>query len=223
MTVSVFHDVSLVYWKLPSYEEKSTIHVLVLNRVLMLGSQAQTVIGKPILPDAAVHAVLETKLLNYFSVSCIYFSNSVGMHAHLITESKRPRSAVSPCICFLFEQNIIVRKNGIQNKINNSIIFEQINILLIETVSIIYQASGFSSTFFTRLMHGLFPGILQIKQTIVIQVTKLQRSSEIGGKSNFLLHFSFAAKRINTQIYVFHWELDLVDVDLHMTTATICE
>jgi large subunit ribosomal protein L21 len=25
----------------------------------MLGSQAQTVIGKPILPDAAVHAVVE--------------------------------------------------------------------------------------------------------------------------------------------------------------------
>ncbi|KAL5664407.1 hypothetical protein ACJX0J_024515 [Zea mays] len=217
MTVSVFHDVSL----------KSTIHVLVLNRVLMLGSQAQTVIGKPTLPDAAVHAVLETKLLNYFSVSCIYFSNSVGMHAHLITESKRPRSAVSPCICFLFEQidtvvlhvivvrKIIVRKNGIQNKINNSIIFEQINILLIETVSIIYQASGFSSTFFTRL---------------------LQRSSEIGGKSNFLTwRASYAAYRgaaaqhymlegLN-QIYVFHWELDLVRQGggENMTTATICE
>ncbi|AQK48823.1 Phospholipase A I [Zea mays] len=32
---------------------------LVLNRVLMLGSQAQTVIGRPILPDAVVHAVVE--------------------------------------------------------------------------------------------------------------------------------------------------------------------
>jgi hypothetical protein len=36
-----------------------TLLQLVLNRVLMLGSQAQTVIGKPILPDAAVHAVVE--------------------------------------------------------------------------------------------------------------------------------------------------------------------
>ncbi|KAL6848961.1 hypothetical protein ACP4OV_021544 [Aristida adscensionis] len=32
---------------------------LILNRVLMLGSQTQTVIGRPILPDATVHAVVE--------------------------------------------------------------------------------------------------------------------------------------------------------------------
>ncbi|GER25432.1 50S ribosomal protein L21 [Striga asiatica] len=32
---------------------------LVLNKVLMLGSQTQTIIGRPILPDAAVHAVVE--------------------------------------------------------------------------------------------------------------------------------------------------------------------
>lgn len=32
---------------------------LVLNRVLMLGSATQTIIGRPILPDAAVHAVVE--------------------------------------------------------------------------------------------------------------------------------------------------------------------
>ncbi|EMS60027.1 50S ribosomal protein L21, mitochondrial [Triticum urartu] len=32
---------------------------LVLNRVLMLGSQAQTIIGRPILTDATVHAVVE--------------------------------------------------------------------------------------------------------------------------------------------------------------------
>uniref|UniRef100_A0A804Q3G9 Large ribosomal subunit protein bL21m n=1 Tax=Zea mays TaxID=4577 RepID=A0A804Q3G9_MAIZE len=37
---------------------------LVLNRVLMLGSQAQTVIGRPILPDAAVHAVVEEHALD---------------------------------------------------------------------------------------------------------------------------------------------------------------
>ncbi|KAM0930519.1 hypothetical protein ACQ4PT_000919 [Festuca glaucescens] len=32
---------------------------LILNRVLMLGSQAQTIIGRPTLIDAAVHAVVE--------------------------------------------------------------------------------------------------------------------------------------------------------------------
>lgn len=37
---------------------------LVLNKVLMLGSQTQTVIGRPILPDAAVHAVVEEHALD---------------------------------------------------------------------------------------------------------------------------------------------------------------
>lgn len=38
---------------------------LVLNKVLMLGSQTQTIIGRPILPDAAVHAVVEEHV-SYF-------------------------------------------------------------------------------------------------------------------------------------------------------------
>lgn len=37
---------------------------LILNRVLMLGSQTQTIIGRPILPDAAVHAVVEEHALD---------------------------------------------------------------------------------------------------------------------------------------------------------------
>ncbi|XP_052183731.1 50S ribosomal protein L21, mitochondrial [Diospyros lotus] len=37
---------------------------LILNRVLMLGSQNQTIIGRPILPDAAVHAVVEEHALD---------------------------------------------------------------------------------------------------------------------------------------------------------------
>lgn len=32
---------------------------LILNKVLLLGSTTQTIIGRPILPDAAVHAVVE--------------------------------------------------------------------------------------------------------------------------------------------------------------------
>ncbi|XP_027100999.2 large ribosomal subunit protein bL21m isoform X1 [Coffea arabica] len=37
---------------------------LILNRVLMLGSTAQTIIGRPVLPDAAVHAVVEEHALD---------------------------------------------------------------------------------------------------------------------------------------------------------------
>ncbi|KAG6407425.1 hypothetical protein SASPL_130416 [Salvia splendens] len=37
---------------------------LVLNKVLMLGSQTQTIIGRPILPEAAVHAVVEEHALD---------------------------------------------------------------------------------------------------------------------------------------------------------------
>ncbi|KAG6393128.1 hypothetical protein SASPL_147361 [Salvia splendens] len=37
---------------------------LVLNKVLMLGSQAQTIIGRPVLPEAAVHAVVEEHALD---------------------------------------------------------------------------------------------------------------------------------------------------------------
>ncbi|XP_011024016.1 PREDICTED: 50S ribosomal protein L21, mitochondrial [Populus euphratica] len=37
---------------------------LILNKVLMLGTSAQTIIGRPILPDAAVHAVVEEHALD---------------------------------------------------------------------------------------------------------------------------------------------------------------
>ncbi|KAJ6803328.1 50S ribosomal protein L21, mitochondrial-like [Iris pallida] len=37
---------------------------LILNKVLMLGSRTQTVIGRPILPDSAVHAVIEEHALD---------------------------------------------------------------------------------------------------------------------------------------------------------------
>ncbi|KAL3627772.1 hypothetical protein CASFOL_029135 [Castilleja foliolosa] len=37
---------------------------LILNKVLLLGSQTQTIIGRPILPDAAVHAVVEEHALD---------------------------------------------------------------------------------------------------------------------------------------------------------------
>ncbi|XP_008801485.2 50S ribosomal protein L21, mitochondrial-like [Phoenix dactylifera] len=37
---------------------------LILNRVLMLGSQTQTIIGRPVVPDAAVHAVVEEHALD---------------------------------------------------------------------------------------------------------------------------------------------------------------
>ncbi|CAN4084067.1 unnamed protein product [Withania somnifera] len=37
---------------------------LILNKVLLLGSKTQTIIGRPILPDAAVHAVVEEHALD---------------------------------------------------------------------------------------------------------------------------------------------------------------
>ncbi|XVE51340.1 hypothetical protein DITRI_Ditri02bG0032200 [Diplodiscus trichospermus] len=37
---------------------------LILNKVLLLGSPTQTIIGRPILPDAAVHAVVEEHALD---------------------------------------------------------------------------------------------------------------------------------------------------------------
>ncbi|CAL9778177.1 unnamed protein product [Musa acuminata subsp. burmannicoides] len=37
---------------------------LILNRVLMLGSRSQTVVGRPIVPDAAVHAIVEEHTLD---------------------------------------------------------------------------------------------------------------------------------------------------------------
>lgn len=45
---------------------------LVLNRVLMLGSATQTIIGRPILPDAAVHAVVEEHVSLAVKVLFIY-------------------------------------------------------------------------------------------------------------------------------------------------------
>ena len=32
---------------------------LILNKVLMLGSVSQTIVGRPIVPEAAVHAIVE--------------------------------------------------------------------------------------------------------------------------------------------------------------------
>ncbi|KAJ8545526.1 hypothetical protein K7X08_018109 [Anisodus acutangulus] len=37
---------------------------LILNKVMLLGSNTQTIIGRPILPDAAVHAVVEEHALD---------------------------------------------------------------------------------------------------------------------------------------------------------------
>ncbi|KAF9620493.1 hypothetical protein IFM89_013110 [Coptis chinensis] len=39
---------------------------LILDKVLMVGSKSQTIIGRPILPDAAVHAVVEEHVRQLF-------------------------------------------------------------------------------------------------------------------------------------------------------------
>nr|GMD09054.1 50S ribosomal protein L21, mitochondrial-like [Ipomoea batatas] len=46
------------------YEPVFAVVQLILNKVLMLGSQTQTIIGRPILPEVAVHAVVEEHALD---------------------------------------------------------------------------------------------------------------------------------------------------------------
>ncbi|CAI8615334.1 unnamed protein product [Vicia faba] len=48
---------------------------LILNKVLLLGSASQTIVGRPIVPDAAVHAVVEEHVSVELSVS-----NKFDMH-----------------------------------------------------------------------------------------------------------------------------------------------
>lgn len=42
---------------------------LILNKVLLLGSASQTIVGRPIVPDAAVHAVVEEHVSAEFPVT----------------------------------------------------------------------------------------------------------------------------------------------------------
>ncbi|KAH9748708.1 50S ribosomal protein L21 [Citrus sinensis] len=46
------------------YEPAFAVVQLILNKVLLLGSQHQTIIGRPMVPDAAVHAVVEEHALD---------------------------------------------------------------------------------------------------------------------------------------------------------------
>ncbi|KAK1556189.1 hypothetical protein Q3G72_000257 [Acer saccharum] len=46
------------------YEPVFAVVQLILNKVLMLGSASQTIVGRPIVPEAAVHAVVEEHALD---------------------------------------------------------------------------------------------------------------------------------------------------------------
>ncbi|KAK1286488.1 hypothetical protein QJS10_CPB20g01781 [Acorus calamus] len=46
------------------YEPVFAVVQLILNKVLMLGSRTQMIIGRPILPDIAVHAVVDEHALD---------------------------------------------------------------------------------------------------------------------------------------------------------------
>lgn len=52
---------------------------VVLNKVLLLGSQTQTIIGRPILPDAAVHAVVEEHVRK-FRLYLYFFDYRIRMN-----------------------------------------------------------------------------------------------------------------------------------------------
>jgi hypothetical protein len=46
---------------------------LILNKVLLIGSSTQTIIGRPIVPEAAVHAVVEEHVsATLILLSCVY-------------------------------------------------------------------------------------------------------------------------------------------------------
>ncbi|KAK1557593.1 hypothetical protein Q3G72_027740 [Acer saccharum] len=47
-----------------SFLESDSWYRLILNKVLMLGSASQTIVGRPIVPEAAVHAVVEEHALD---------------------------------------------------------------------------------------------------------------------------------------------------------------
>lgn len=54
-----------ITWLLPDQVIPYVLQ-LILNRVLMLGSTSQTMIGRPVLPDASVLAVVEEHVRNPF-------------------------------------------------------------------------------------------------------------------------------------------------------------
>ncbi|GKE13812.1 50S ribosomal protein L21, mitochondrial, partial [Tanacetum coccineum] len=47
----------------PSTDAEASV-VIILNKVLMLGSKTQTMIGRPVLPEAAVYAIMEEHALD---------------------------------------------------------------------------------------------------------------------------------------------------------------
>jgi hypothetical protein len=58
---------------------------LILNKVLLLGSTSQTIIGRPIVPDAAVHAVVEEHVSADLPVSIKFYT--CGTKKIIYTES----------------------------------------------------------------------------------------------------------------------------------------
>ena len=66
---------------------------LILSKVLLVGSQSQTIVGRPIVPDAAVHAVVEEHVsvelyisIQFGQVWCTesIFTDEDGMNMELI-------------------------------------------------------------------------------------------------------------------------------------------
>jgi hypothetical protein len=66
-----------------NFEDNSGFLQLMLNKVLMLGSKDQTIIGRPVLPKAAVFAVVEEHVrkrlsfLLFWNLECMYQRTAV--------------------------------------------------------------------------------------------------------------------------------------------------
>ncbi|KAG1367882.1 putative 50S ribosomal protein L21, mitochondrial [Cocos nucifera] len=63
--------------------------MLILNRVLILGSKTQTIMGRPVLPDAAVHAVVEEH--NIFRITTSINTLLQALDAKVILFKKKRR------------------------------------------------------------------------------------------------------------------------------------
>lgn len=54
---------------------------IILNRVLLVGTKTSTYIGKPVVPNAAVHAVVEEQVVHWLEILLTWFS----VHSYTLT------------------------------------------------------------------------------------------------------------------------------------------
>ncbi|KAB5534009.1 hypothetical protein DKX38_017095 [Salix brachista] len=68
-------------------------YTLILNKVLMLGSSTQTIIGRPIVPDATVHAVVEEHALDVKELTKLRIADIQGIEKPEPKVDPKPKKA----------------------------------------------------------------------------------------------------------------------------------